>query len=304
MCFDKKTVSPIGELTSRRRALKKASPLRFAVAVFAILLTAGAIGPSPTQAQVPQETGIAEASDREAANGEGVFFGDPVSMGQGTIRSWAKLDENDNLQALGVTLTEEALTGLPASMTPGIIWKEFLADLPAEAKEKTPFEHFGVNWNPEGHIPKKIYGVPHFDFHLYMITPEERDQITFRGEGMDKIQKKPPAAYLPEGYIYAKKGEEPGMGAHWVDSSAPELQGEPFTHTFIYGSYDGEVIFWEPMITKNFLKRHPDTTIKIKQPKRYPERGYYPTTYSIRYDADRGEYAVSFGGMKRRSSGE
>lgn len=299
MRFDKKTASPIDELTSRPRASNRDFPVLFAIAVFAALFTAGAVGPSPAQAQAPQETEIADAS-----NGGDAILSDPVPMGEGTIRSWIRLDENDNPQALGVTFTEEALTGLPASLTPGIIWKEFLVDLPAEAKEKTPFDHFGVNWNPEGHIPEKIYGVPHFDVHLYMITPEKRDQITFRGEGMDKIQKKPPAAYLPEGYIYAKNGEEPGMGAHWVDSGAPELQGEPFTHTFIYGSYNGEVIFQEPMVTKEFLERRPDTTVQIKQPEKYPGRGYYPTTYSIRYNEDGGEYAVALGGMKHRSSEE
>ena len=46
------------------------------------------------------------------------------------------------------------------------------------------------------------------------------------------------------------------MGAHWLDITSPELNQEnpkSFTQTFIYGSYDGKVIFMEPMITKAFM---------------------------------------------------
>ncbi len=49
-------------------------------------------------------------------------------------------------------------------------------------------------------------------------------------------------------------GGVPQMGAHWVDVTSPELNGSTFAQTFIYGSYDGQVNFYEPMITLDFLK--------------------------------------------------
>lgn len=252
-------------------------------------------------AQVPQGTSLVRASGPDSA---AVLLGDLVPMGKGILRSWVHLDENNRPRAVGATLTEEALTGLPASLTPGITWREYLVDLPPEAKKTTPFDHIGVNWYPDGHIPKGIYDVPHFDVHLYMITPEERDRITFRGKGMKRLQRKPPSSQLPEDYMYAPRAEEPGVGAHWVDPNSPEFHGEPFTYTFFYGSYNGEVIFLEPMVTKKFLQTHSDTTLQIKQPEAHPEPGYYPITYSIRYDPERGEYSIVFGGLTERTGEE
>jgi hypothetical protein len=46
------------------------------------------------------------------------------------------------------------------------------------------------------------------------------------------------------------------MGNHLLDSQSPELKDSlPFATTFIYGAYEGELIFWEPMITLDFLQK-------------------------------------------------
>jgi hypothetical protein len=44
------------------------------------------------------------------------------------------------------------------------------------------------------------------------------------------------------------------MGNHLIDFTAPEFNGEPFTHTYIWGAYGGSLIFFEPMVTTDFLK--------------------------------------------------
>ncbi|NJW55404.1 hypothetical protein, partial [Salinimicrobium oceani] len=73
----------------------------------------------------------------------------------------------------------------------------------------------------------------------------------------------PDAAYLPETYFTADPVEMvPYMGVHWLDSSSPEIpfnQGN-FTHTFIYGTYNSEVVFLEPMITVDYLRNEADGT--------------------------------------------
>jgi hypothetical protein len=71
------------------------------------------------------------------------------------------------------------------------------------------------------------------------------------------------------------------MGAHWVDATSPELNGAPFTQTFIYGSYNGEVNFYEPMITEEFIKANPSFERTIPQPTKYQKTGYYPTKMRI-----------------------
>jgi hypothetical protein len=60
-----------------------------------------------------------------------------------------------------------ALKGLPEGKT-----MEFTLALPKEAAP-TAYNHIGIDWNPQGHEPQGIYDKPHFDFHFYMITPED-----------------------------------------------------------------------------------------------------------------------------------
>ena len=54
-----------------------------------------------------------------------------------------------------------------------------------------------------------------------------------------------------------------------IFTTAPEFIGKPFTVTYIYGFYHGNMTFVEPMITKAFLETHPDFTLPIKQPQAY-----------------------------------
>jgi len=68
---------------------------------------------------------------------------------------------------------------------------------------------------------------------------------------------------------------------HWLDFTAPELNGATFTQTFIYGSYDGQVTFYEPMITEQFILANPAFERAIPQPAKVQKTGYYPTKMRI-----------------------
>jgi large repetitive protein len=72
-----------------------------------------------------------------------------------------------------------------------------------------------------------------------------------------------------------------GMGLHWNDPDAPERKGAPFTQTFIYGSYDGAMIFGEPMVAKSYLETKPAAVVTpLKLPTQYALRGYQATSYT------------------------
>jgi hypothetical protein len=211
-----------------------------------------------------------------------------------------RLDRDGNPVAVGVTLSEDALRELPKEPPPGEEGIGISLELPAEAS-RTAFKHIWLNFNPHGHPPEKIYDVAHFDFHFYMISDAEREAITATGEGQVKGNKQPAAEFIPEGYSFIPDSTVPRMGAHWVNPVSRELHGQPFTTTFLFGSYDGRLIFAEPMITKSFLEAKTNVTELIKLPKSYERRGaYYPTKYSIRYDAAAREYTVALEGMTRR----
>jgi len=134
-----------------------------------------------------------------------------------------------------------------------------------------------------------------------MISEAQRYAITGTGADSLRLVRQPPTDYMAPDYINPPGSAEPRMGNHWVDATAPELNGGSFTYTFIYGTYDGQVTFWEPMITNAFLATRPNATANIKQPQRYAERGRsYPTRYTIRYDAAALEYHITLEGFVLR----
>jgi hypothetical protein len=212
------------------------------------------------------------------------FYGESTAVGNGTARTWVVLDDEGKPTSVGVTMSETALSGLSSDPMP----VEYRLALPKEASA-TPFDNVTLDWNAMGHEPPGVYDAPHFDVHFYMINYEERLKITDE----KKFEIAPPAEYLPADYQKAPGGV-PQMGAHWVDVTSPEFQGKPFTITFIYGSYDGTVHFWEPMVSLAFLQTKPDFNAEIKQPQAYPQRGYYyPLKYSVRYDTASQEYRIA-----------
>ena len=105
------------------------------------------------------------------------------------------------------------------------------------------------------------------------------------------------AQYHPAGHINVG-AVVPRMGNHLLDSQSPEIKDSlPFTRTFIYGAYEGELIFWEPMITLDFLTRTRNACFEISQPQGFRQSGYYPTQYCVRQDRE-GQRTVSLEGFR------
>jgi hypothetical protein len=249
-------------------------------------------------------SGAAQACDTcESKYKPGTYTGDMQRIGNGVAYSWVTLNEKGKPSSIGMTLTESALEGLPEKGLNGMPSHGFDLMLPKQA-EKTAFNHILFEWNPQGHVPRGVYDKPHFDIHFYTIPVEARMKITAQGADIAKTAKTVPAAYAPKGYIYAKGTEVPMMGGHWVDPTAPELNGQPFTNTFLYGSYDGKMIFFEPMLTKAWMETKPDYALDIKVPASYLKSGFYPTKYTVRYDATRHEYTVALEGLVWREGTE
>ncbi|MGE5248319.1 MAG: DUF5602 domain-containing protein [Verrucomicrobiota bacterium] len=241
------------------------------------------------------------SADSAAAQTKGkTVFGDVRPMGNGVVWSWVAYGAGGAPSAIGVTFTETALSGLPEHAPPDVPGWDYEVSLPRHVKVP-PFDHIVVDWNPRGHIPPGIYDVPHFDFHFYLIGSKERNAIGVTKEDMAKQRKKPPVRYLPAGYILPEGTEEPRMGSHWIDPAAPEFHQRPFTKTFIYGSYNGHVTFYEPMVALAYLKENAENGPEaIKLPVAYERHGFYPAAYRVKYDSVRREYTVSLEALTRQ----
>jgi hypothetical protein len=219
------------------------------------------------------------------ADGIRTFYGRTVPVGNGVARAWVKENAQGEPIAVGVNLSEKALENLPHHHVAFV--------LPFHTnKGKNFYDHVLLDWSPEGHEPPGIYDLPHFDIHFYITSVKDREAIEGLFPGYDIM---PDSKYIPENFVMGE-GIVPQMGAHWIDFTAPELPwngGVKFTQTFIWGSYKGEFIFWEPMVTLEYLLGKPNVTYPVKQPQAYQRDGWYATNYKIAWSDRPGEYTIA-----------
>lgn len=242
--------------------------------------------------------------------GPRLVYGASQALGQGTARTFVTLDNAGKPASLGVAISESAMGTLPQHPHPGMPAAAMLTlALPAQAAS-TGYDHVMLDWNPAGHEPEHVYTHPHFDFHFYQITPAERDQMN---PGNPDFGPRsgifPAAAYVPAGFVAASvlanvppaAAAVPLMGMHWLDTSSPELQpppnGQTFTSTFIYGSYNGAFIFVEPMITKAHIEtaktKPAGYRYTLPMPAKVAKTGAYPGAYSITWNEAAREYRIA-----------
>lgn len=248
---------------------------------------------------VPAGSVRGQASAAGSSDTGGRYLGAPVNIGEGVARMVVRTDTSGAPEALGVELTPGVLDGLPGQRAEDLSlgWRHFLAFPPAAPE--TGFNHLMINWHPKGHHPDEIYGVPHFDFHFYLIEwgrqlavryphPQTPDTtgVTMPGDDL-----------LPPGYVVPPATQVNEMGLHTVPEDAPELHGEPFVHTFMYGYVDGRIAFLEPMITREFLASRSEHAEPVATPERYGHPGYYPTRFRVEYDEEEKVYRVMLEGL-------
>lgn len=253
--------------------------------------------------------GIKACIGQEATNLKGAV----VEIGEGQVETFADITSENNLIKLGVRFSEEAVNSPPEALTDGnrcydhngngkiekekecSHWHEKVIPLPPEVSrnEDVPFKWALVNWNPQGHIPPGVWNKPHFDVHFY-IEPIENIFALERGEcgpefmrcDQFEIATKPvPEQYMHSDYVNVQAAA-PAMGNHLVDTTAAEFHGEPFTRSWIYGSYDGRVIFYEEMLAQEYLQTQPNDCYPIKTTPEVALSGYYPETVCARNDEE------------------
>ena len=206
-------------------------------------------------------------------------YGNPAAVGNGRAVVYSETGVGGQASVIAIELDAAALEGLPAegarfslSVPPGV----------------SPVKEVSLDWQPGGHPPPGIYNVPHFDMHFYFRTAAERALIG--GGPIDTT--KPAVQFVPAGYV-GDPASVPGDGTHYSNPAAPEFNGEPFTNTFIYGFFEGQMTFYEPMVTLSYLRIKPvDDVRPVSQPQAWQARGYYPQSYRVTYDATSDKYHI------------
>ncbi|MGN6539989.1 MAG: DUF5602 domain-containing protein [Ginsengibacter sp.] len=244
---------------------------------------------------VPDVSSISQRKS-DPSETSNTFYGPQVQMGNGHVRTWVNISHDGKPTAIGVEMTDGALSNLPQDPN-DLAAATWALTLHQKAKAVTPFDHVVIDWNVHGHPPVGVYDVPHFDFHFYKISVAAQMAIPPYEVDPSGFDAPIPAGYLPPMYVRIPGGV-PQMGAHWFDPTSPEWHGGGFTSTFIYGTYARHVIFDEPMITLATLQSGATIQKDIPQPQKFdPDHTYYPTQYTIWQNAANGRHYVSLGNM-------
>jgi hypothetical protein len=263
------------------------------------------------------------------AGGE-VHYGAPVHVGRRTMRTYLAIDGAGAPTELGVLLDAGALEGLPTEpTTSGRCFDmngngridahgecegdhEYVLAMPTVVADRVdiPVQWVGINWNVHGHAPPDVYDLPHFDFHFYMASEASIRRIRVGScaffidcDDFKRATKPVPAKYVDSRHVNVDAAVA-AMGNHLIDTTSPELAKPPkkFTHTWIFGAYDGRITFLEPMITREYLLSRPKTCAAIKQPEAWQLSGYYPTRYCMRYHDRVDKYTISMEGLVFRKA--
>lgn len=247
-----------------------------------------------TSLQPAAQEGLSAAmSSARPAERTNTFYGPQTQIADGRARSFIVMSGEGVPEEFGIEITSDAFSGLPVDGHAA-----FQLPLHQKAMDATPFDHIVMNWNPNGHPPEILFGLPHFDFHFFTISKEAQLAIPPYTPGSlhDVL---PPNQYWPIGHI-PLPGGEPEMGKHWADIFHPVTPGN-FTHTMIYGSYNGAMIFVEPMITLAYLQSLTQrVSVPYNQPAVYMESNtWYPTVYNMYTNESRTRYYVTLSNFIR-----
>lgn len=234
-----------------------------------------------------------------------------VSLGDGFVETLYAADDENRPEAVAVRLTGAAAKSLPktplhdgqtcfdtdgdgidlekdcASGHERVLWLPKLKGL--------PFKWLMFNWQIVGHGPPHVFDQPHYDLHFFLQDFSKRNQIRTGSCHLvincddDATAKKPvPAPYGPEGF--GLPGAAGRMGNHLVDPEAAPANGEPFTQAFAYGTWDGHISFWEPVVNQVWFNetKPQQECAPIPQTPEVEVSGYYPTEMCSDYGDDGG----------------
>lgn len=227
-----------------------------------------------------------------AATAQGIEFGAEMPLGTGTVRAFAETDATGFATRIGVEMTEDAVTSLGHDMV-------FLTVALPEAAQLAGYDHVYLGWMPHGHAPEDLFGAPHFDVHFYTMT--EADRLAIDPSDplfMEKAANRPSADQMPPNFVPPPELDPiPAMGEHWVDVTDPVFSGQPFEAVMIYGAWDGELTFVEPMVTRDLLVSRSDFGGEVGQPHLVTQAVSLPSAWSVSFDAATGVHLISIDGL-------
>lgn len=200
-----------------------------------------------------------------------------------TVQTYVVLDGGKVIE-VGYTIPKAAATA--ADSQPMGTKDGWHADMPAEAAKQTVVNHLLLDFFHEGLVAPWNHAF--FGTHFYFADQATRLTVTCPDIPVSNVD------YVPAQYRVLDVcavgtgmtcGCVAGEGVHAVDLSAPEVQPTPgeFTYNLRLGFHNGELEFFEPLITTAYFEGTAGFDSEIRQPAMYPPSAsgkLFPMRYS------------------------
>ena len=225
------------------------------------------------------------ADDRTTRGAPRLAYGAARALGQGSARTYVTLDDEGAPVALGVAISESAMSDMPADAM-------LMLPVPTAAT-RVGYDHVMLGWNPQGAEPGHASTPSHLDFHFYTVDAT----VASARLASDA----PTARYQPAGYVELAAGVRVAIPEPAAESL--ELDGRRFTRTFVYGAFDGQFVAFEPVITRATIdsaRAHGRAAEILRLPGAHGRSGRYATSYAVTYDAAAKEYRLSLDALTAR----
>ena len=170
-------------------------------------------------------------------------------------------------------------------------------------EDATGFNHIGIDWSPCGHPPLDKFGRPHYNLHIFRVTPEDRQDVCCVMDGpfvcaplADQTYSNGKKFYVwgtdtdgnlanvPATFSGTTDTAVPGEASHAWDLGGAQDVADWDKPILIEGLYDGSVQFWEPMFPYEFVSG--DAVQFYEEDVSYVSQTIdeLPSYWSMRYD--------------------
>ncbi len=234
-------------------------------------------------------------------NGDsGVFLSAEQPMGNGTAHDFVELTNGIPVR-LGVEFTPQALTGLPnlPHDDTSNASRVFVAPLPSKT-HGTPLKSTIVFYSSGHDVPNVSQTEPAHLHATFLIRPFQDTVPPFFAETTAVAANEVPQDHVRVASFFQPGGIlVPGIGVLYDDprepANLPPLQTLGQSYLFFGGHMNA--ITLGP--TLDALKSKQTLTQAIKQPEFYPVDGFYPTKWTVRFDATRNVHVIELTNFRR-----
>lgn len=206
---------------------------------------------------------------------------------------------------------------------PYYAFRWYWESVPSYVTAATNIDHISLDFNPCGHPPVDLFTIPHYDMHVYRVSPEFRTCMTCDIEPMDIVCAYPkddsedvpqstlsgfrffnPATMtngklsnMPDGFKLGLSSGVPYMGGHaWNFETEPASPQDWKDPIWIMGPYDGGMGDYEPMFPLSFVTGDQDNFYEESLSYVGQTIEELPTYYSVEYKPRNGYTSVTFKG--------